>query len=348
MPQKTMLRFLKIKCLLVLPFLWSCQHKTESGLPQKVNLTGEEIQTDVFVAPGGMVIHDNLLLKRRDHQAETAIRIFDLRDFSFLTNAIDRGRGPGEVANPAGGVFDEENDIFWLTDWGKNCIHQFYLESLLTNPYYKASTSFPINKSWIPTMNMFYHPSGHIGFTSVMLQKNLVSFMDLSGNLVDSLAIPNKIYSDLWKDMGYSDNPLICKYVPEYNRMVLASRHENKVSVIDMDGTPVFQMEGIPEASDKVFAGSWELAYYLVCADDRYIFLVYAGGQMGDFDAEGQFQVKYPNRLLVVDWEGNFRYDITLDHGIIFATLDKERKRLICDAKDVDNFLVSYDLSALY
>ncbi len=66
------------------------------------------------------------------------------------------------------------------------------------------------------------------------------------------------------------------------------------------------------------------------------------------FDAEGKHQVKYPNRLLVVDWEGTFRYDITLDNGIIFATLDKERKRLICDAQDVDNFLVSYDLSGLY
>ncbi len=29
-------------------------------------------------------------------------------------------------------------------------------------------------------------------------------------------------------------------------------------------------------------------------------------------------------------------------------TLDKERKRLICDAQDVDNFMVSYDLSGLY
>jgi len=343
-----MLRLTKIFGLLVLPFLWSCQQKTESIFPQKLNLIGEEIKVDLIIAAGDMEIHDNLLIKGRDYEAETAIRIFDLADFSLLTNTIGRGRGPGEVANPAGGVLDEVNDILWFTDWGKNCIHQFYIDSVLVNPHYKATTSFAIDKSWIPTMNMFYLPSGHIGFTSVMLQKNLVSFMDLSGNLVDSLAIPNKIYPDVWKDAGFSDVPLICLYVPEKDRMLIVSRHENKFSVIEMDGTPVFQKEDIPEASDKVFAGNWERAFYTVEADKEFIFLVYAGKRMGDFNAEGEFQIKYPNRLLVVDWKGNYRYDITLDHGVMFATLDKERKRLICDTQDFGNCLVSYDLSGLY
>ena len=314
-----------------------------------MNLTGEEIQVDAIIKPGPMEIHDNLLLKERDYDAETAIRIFDLEDFSLLTNAINRGRGPGEVANPAGGVIDKTNNIYWLTDWGKNCIHKFYIDSLLADQGYKATSSFPIDKSWIPTMNMFYLPSGYIGFTSVMLQKNLVSFMDLNGNLVDSMAIPNKVYPDIWKDMGYSDNPLICNYVPEYDRMVIASRHENKISVIEMDGTPVFQKEDIPDASKEIHAGSWDGTFYTVHADNTYIYMVYIGRKMSEYSAElGKNVIHYPNRLLVIDWEGNFRYDITLDHGIIFATLDTKRKRMICDAEDVDNYLVSYDLSALY
>jgi len=172
--------------------------------------------------------------------------------------------------------------------------------------------------------------------------------MDLNGNLVDSMAIPFKIYPDTWKDMGYSDVPLICKYIPEFDRMVIVSRHENKFSLIEMDGAPIWQKDDIPEAGDKVFAGNWENSFYTICADDTYIFLVYSGGRMGDFDAAGEFQVKYPRRLLVVDWEGNFRYDIALDHGLMFAILDKERKRLIGDTKDFDNYLVSYDLSKLY
>jgi hypothetical protein len=113
-------------------------------------------------------------------------------------------------------MIDKENNALWFTDWGKDCIHRFDINSLLTSPDYRSSTSFPIDPSWIPTMNMFYHPSGNIGFTIVMLQNNLVSFMDLNGNLVDSLAIPFKIYPDTWQDMGYSDVPLIYKYIPGF------------------------------------------------------------------------------------------------------------------------------------
>jgi hypothetical protein len=344
-----MSRLVKTIGLLIFLILWSCQHNTESDTPIKMKLAGEEIQTDVILAPGRMSIHDNLLFKKREHNAETAVRILNLDDFSFLTNAISRGRGPGEVANPAGGVFDEKNGIYWLTDWGKNCNLQFYIDSLLATPGYKATTFFPINKSWIPTMNMFYHPSGYIGFTSVMLQKNLISFMDLDGNLMDSIAIPNKVYPDIWEYGGYSDNPLICKYVPEYDRIVIASRHENKISVIEMDGTPVFQKEDIPEVSNVVHTGGWDKTFYIIDADDTYIFSVYSGQDMEQFDSNlGESVIHYPNRLLVLDWEGNFCYDITLDHEIIFATLDKARKRLICDTEDFDNYLVSYDLSDLY
>ena len=343
-----MLHIGRFTCLMILVSLWSCQNKVDSLTPKKMNLIGKEIKVDTILEAGNMQIHNNLLLKRRHYKADYAIRIFDLADFSLVSDVLTIGRGPGEVVNPAGGMIDEQNDILWLTDWGKDVIHRIHIDSLIANPGYKPNTSFPLNPSWIPTMNMFYHPSGNIGFTSVMRQKNMVSFMDLNGNLVDSMAIPFKIYPDTWKDMGYSDVPLICKYIPEFDRMVIVSRHENKFSLIEMDGAPIWQKDDIPEAGDKVFAGNWENSFYTICADDTYIFLVYSGGRMGDFDAAGEFQVKYPRRLLVVDWEGNFRYDIALDHGLMFAILDKERKRLIGDTKDFDNYLVSYDLSKLY
>ncbi|MBN3034100.1 MAG: hypothetical protein JW861_00815 [Bacteroidales bacterium] len=76
---------------------------------------------------------------------------------------------------------------------------------------------------------------------------------------------------------------------------------------------------------------------------------VHSGKSMVEFDAEsGNAEIHNPNRILVIDWKGNFRYDITLDHGIISADLDKTKKHLICDTKAFDNYLISYDLSGLY
>ncbi len=115
-----------------------------------------------------------------------------------------------------------------------------------------------------------------------------------------------------------------------------------------MDGTPVFQKEDVPETSNEIHPGGWDITFYTINADETYIYLVYSGKNIAKYNAEsGLNDILYPNRLLVIDWEGNFIYDITLDHGVIFATLDKKRKRLICDTKDFDNYLVSYDLSGL-
>ena len=158
-----------------------------------MNLIGEEIQVDVIVAAGKMYIHDDVLIKRRKHETETAIQVFDLTDFSLLSYAIGRGRGPGELANPAGGVIDKAKEDYWLADWAKNCYYRFPLDSLLKVPNCQPTWTFPVDPSLIPTYNVFFHASGNIGFTSVLLQKNLISFMNLNGKLVDSLAIPNKV-----------------------------------------------------------------------------------------------------------------------------------------------------------
>jgi len=343
-----MLRFTRISSLLLLCLFCSCQSKRDSQGPKQMTLVATEIQGDVPISPGSMTIYEDFLVKRTDRKVDSVFRIFDLTDDSYCFNVIRKGRGPGEVVNPAGVAVDERNGTLWLEDWSKNCVYRISLESLLTDPTYKSSYSFPLDEAWIPTKNMFFHPSGNIGFSSFMLPDNLISIIDVEGNLVDSLDIPNTFLREMYEDIGISEVPLWCQYVPEKDQMIVASHWENKFWIIEMDGTMLLQKEDIPERTNEVFSGQSGSSFYSVCADDTFIYFIYLGGEMITFDAEGEHQVKYPNRLLVVDWEGNFRYDITLDHGIIFATLDKERKRLICDAQEVDNYMVSYDLSGLY
>jgi hypothetical protein len=48
----------------------------------KMNLIGEEIQVDGIVEVGSILIHNNLLIKRKNHEADYTLRVFDLEDFS--------------------------------------------------------------------------------------------------------------------------------------------------------------------------------------------------------------------------------------------------------------------------
>jgi len=334
---------------LLIQLFWGCQSKSESSSPDQLSLQGKELKVKEFINPASLEVYNSWLLVTKHYTDKKALCIIDLADLSVLSNAIKKGRGPGEMANPANMVVDEGHGILWFSDFGKNEMIRFPLDSLAANPNYIPIKSFPLNPAWIPTMNMFYYPSGYIGFTSVMIQKNLISFMNLQGQLVDSMAVPNKIYPDLWKDGGISDNPLICKYIPDYDRIILASRYENILSVIDMEGNAIFHKEDFPtKISSEQSLGSYR-TFYSTEADEVFIFLLYSGIAMQEYDSDlGSSVIHYPNRLLVIDWKGQERYDISLDHPLITMRLDRLGRRLIGLTEDFDNNLVSYDLSGLY
>jgi hypothetical protein len=96
------------------------------------------------------------------------------------------------MVNPASWVIDKENRVLRFFDWGKHSIFMFPIDSLVSNSDFYATDYVSLNRILIPMMNVFYHPSGNVGFSSFNLQHNLVSFIDKQGQVVDSLAIPNK------------------------------------------------------------------------------------------------------------------------------------------------------------
>ena len=194
--------------------------------------------------------------------------------------------------------------------------------------------------------NVFYHPSGNVGFSSFNLQQNLVSFIDKQGQPVDSLAIPNKLNRDFWENAGISDNPLILHYNPYHKKIVVAARFENFIAVIDQQGNPVFKLEGAPLKSD----GSWDKyeSFYTIQSDQEFIYCLYTGGSIGAYDKElKRFKPNYPKKLFVFDWKGLARYEINLSHEVIFLKLDADRERLIGKTQEFENGLIIYDLSAL-
>jgi len=215
---------------------------------------------------------------------------------------------------------------------------------MLVNPGFKPTKSFPLDKRLIPMMNMFYHPSGYFGFSSFNLQKNLATFINKDGEIIDSLAIPNKIYPDIWEDAGPSDNAIILHYNTFHKKYVVASRFKNNIAVIDEHGNPDFQLKGDPVESKSYFR-----TFYSVVSDRDFIYCIYSGEVTLIYDIELQLGIpQYPNRVLVFDWNGVGRYDISLDHPVVFCALDSDRKRLIVSSEDFDNCLVTYDVSGLY
>ena len=194
--------------------------------------------------------------------------------------------------------------------------------------------------------NVFYHPSGNVGFSSFNFQQNLVSFIDKQGQPVDSLAIPNKLNYDFWENAGFADNPLILHYNPYHNKIVVADRFQNYIAVIDQQGNPVFQLEGAQLKSSE----SWDKSrsFYTIRSDKDYIYCLYRGHPMRVYNKEMErAEFVYPSKLFVFDWEGVARYEVNLSHETMSFTVDEKRERLIGNSPEFENGLTIYDLSAI-
>jgi len=338
--------------ILIASFITGCTNKKTQHQTKELSLKGIELKVNTILNPTRVTIFDSMLIVNEAHRTDKSIKILSLNNLKPISNAVCVGRGPGELSNPAGMVFDNENRIIWYSDWGKYKCFKFPIDSLVSNPDYKPKESFVIKKGIMPMMNKFFHQSGNIGYTSFNLQKNLVNFINTKGDQLDSMAIPNKIFSNLWEDLGISDNPITINYSSDKEMIVVASRHTDNIACIDEKGIPIFQIDkmGITDDPDRQkSSGSNYRSFYLIESDERFIYCLYVGGYMLTYDKELNRGVpNYPNRLLVFNWTGAAKYDIKLDHPLMSFSLDKKRKRIIGSTEDFENGLVAYDLSMLY
>jgi len=312
---------------------------------EKRNLTGNELTFDTILEPWCLDFLDTfLIVKEPFWNKEKGFKIINSNNNELISDVITIGRGPGEFINPGMIVVDESSRVFWCPDVAKKHTYfRFPIDSLISNPYYIATYSFDVYLGFSPISNVFYYPPNIFGFTSFNLQQNLVSFINIEGKLIDSLCIPNKILPRLWDGMGNSENPLLVNYNELKNKCIIASRFTNYLAVADMKGNPLFQLKG-SKIRNKI-SKDW-ITFYEIKSDEDFIYCLYVGRNITE-NTKDEVRVNYPTRLLIFDWEGRGRYNVSLDHPIMFFNIDKSRDILIGSTPDFSNGIVEFDLSQL-
>lgn len=327
------------------------QEKTQVQI-KEISLKGVELKVNTILNPTRVTVFDSILIVNEPRRTNKGIKLISLNNFKLISNAVCLGKGPGELSNPANMVFDKKNRLLWYSDWGKNKCFKFPIDSLVLNPDFKPKESFVLKKELVPMLNMFLHQSGNIGYTSFNLQKNLINFIDTRGEQLETIAIPNKIFKNLWEDIGISDNPIDIHYSSDKEMIIVTSRFTDNIALIDEKGIPKFQIDKLGIKTDQkrqTISGSHYRSFYQIDSDERFIYCLYVGGDILGYDKElNKNVVNYPNRLLVFSWEGLVKYDIELDQPLLSFSLDKKRKRIIGSTQNFDNGLVFYDLSKLY
>ncbi|MDR3252992.1 MAG: 6-bladed beta-propeller, partial [Tannerella sp.] len=157
--------------LIISAICWSCSNseteKYQSNRNKVVNVHDKLVEfnkEEVMIGsmPHFSMIGDYLIIS--DYKAyDKIIHLFDKKSFSYVTGIAERGQGPGEIADIAHIAVDELNRAFYVTDYGKQSIFAYPLDSVLTNPSYIPKVKAKLDKNFVPHTYQYINDTLSIG-----------------------------------------------------------------------------------------------------------------------------------------------------------------------------------------
>jgi len=328
--------------VILLIVLFNSYSNNSYEFPLKISLRGKVISNPDLNFPLTLEVIDTfIIIFERPFQSKF-IKILSKESYHLITSTGIIGRGPGEIVNPAVHTADDKNRLFWISDWGTYKIWKFPLDSVIRNSSYIPSYYIPISPRLMPLINLKCFTPELFAYTGF---NELISFIDHEGVTIDSLGIRNNLKIDFWDEKTVSDIPYIINFHPQKNKIAIASRNLNFLAAIDINGQELFSVNG-SDIKHKTIETDWDriVTYVDVATNDKYIFCLYSGREMGVWNKERTKHIpNYPNNIYVFNWKGKPIANIELDHPLFSIAVDG-RKGIFGIATDLDFSLIYYDL----
>ncbi len=254
---------------------------------------------------------------------DKVLHIFDRKDFRYVTSAINKGHGPGEITSMGHLGIDEVNRICYITDHGKNFIYSYPLDSLLSNSIYIPEIKMQINKSQQPLRYVYINDTLSMGTVLTPI-----------GNADFNLSVGkwNMNTGEITK-MKYKHPDIKKKRVEfdvsmEHGLYVESYDHHDLLTICSLDGELKYNIYG-PAWDTQVSNKKRHYGGVAFCGDK--IIASYYGG-------DNFTEQSYPTKFHVFDLEGNYIKTLEIGRMINFFCYDKMYNRLIMNLNDIMQF----------
>ncbi|MDR1169928.1 MAG: 6-bladed beta-propeller [Prevotellaceae bacterium] len=309
----------KISYLLIPVIFWGCNYSTETEKYQNkrdnifhVQEKVKEINTeDVLISSLARlyIVHDYLIISDH-HSTDKLIYIFDRNNFHYIGNAVDRGQGPGEIAN-MGHIAASEDGRFYITDHGKQKIFSYNIDSVIANPLYMPDVKMTLNVELFPdkyqyindtlSMGLVIKPIGNSDYKPYVAKWNMnTGHIELMK--YEHPGIDNK------KRIGFAmslENNIYIEYHYYHDLMTICS----------LDG----------DLKCNIYGPSWNIPKVY-----NYRKVVFCGNRiLASYSGERNFQVRFPTKFLVFNMEGDYIQTLETGYNISDFCYDKDNNRII-------------------
>lgn len=327
--------FIYILILLVV-LLWSCAKKTETEKYQyernniiyaKDLIKEIEIDSLMFTTMSNPYIIADYLLIADYRSYDHLIHLFDKKDFHYVGSMAYMGRGPGEITQMGYVGINEALRKIEVTDFGKQKIFSFDLDSALADPFY-----FPVEK------------------LKIVGNKLLTRYKYISENICMGLFLEPIGSSDYkvsvgtqnmntgeFKVMPYTHPQINKKRVsfavsPEYGLYVECYEGQNLMTICTLDGKLKYNVYGGNEWKEN-HRGRKEFYRQTSFVRDK-IFALFLDDNVLAGNPSNNSPLNQPTKFLVFGLNGDYIATIETDYRISSFCYDDENNRIIFSFND--------------
>ncbi len=268
------------------------------------------------------VFKDYFVLHDLQAGSDRVTHLFNRDNFSHVVNAVVKGGGPGEVTVPGELSFEPKENSIWVTDLGKMLVWKFPLDSILSNPNYKAEQSMKMNMEKFIYKFSFLDKENTLGKAMSLQQDRSIAYRVAKSNLKTGNV---EDYGYFPKDIKGQQSEFNMKISLDDGLYVMAYYWKDLVTVCSIDGNLNFNLYG------KNWQSSKKKVSYFNGVDifKNKIIASYTGVVYKKLDENKQEVVVRPKKLVVFDIEGKYIETLDIGHEIIDFCADEKNNRII-------------------
>ena len=315
--------------LLSLVLNYSCKTNSQTEQWQRVRNNITNVQDKIIEIPMGEIIVspsvkigllDSVFIVGDGRGYEKMIHLFNKNTFKHLTSTTTIGQGPKEITRLGEICPNKEKGEFYIFDSGKQRLHRFDLDSLLSDSNYVFTTKAKLHDKIYP-LSCYYITDT---FSVVKLldfskgkgaSETCGSWNMTTGDFVAGYKHPiaqkGSLRTAAYEFAGSEEDSIY----------VMCSRFHDLMTICNLDGTLKCNIYGPNWDEDMPRTRTYHYNMDVEIGGNK-IFALYSGKELKP--GKG-----YPTHVLVFDTKGNYLKTLETECQILKLCYDKENHRLI-------------------
>ena len=271
------------------------------------------------------VLGDYLIVVEYNWTAiDKIVHLFDRFTYKPVLSTVNKGQGPGEIANPGVLIMNEQKGCFYFPDNARMKLYTYVLDSLLVNPDYMPAVKCTFPEDRVPSDVVYVSDTLCSGRTIVPIGTNDFKTAVGCWNMQTG-----KVRLMPYEHPEIKKKRAACIVSMEHGIYVDVYSRDDLLTICDLDGNLKYNVYG------PVWRhGEWNDVYQHIdgvfCGDK--IVTAYSGKHRQEEDG---FTASL---LLVFDLDGNYLKTLDVGRPVVRLCYDDRNKRLLLSMNDEMQF----------